>query len=64
VPSFRPHASPAADAPGVPIRLEVGPRDLAKGVAVAAQRATGKKVEITLAELTTSIPVSDSALSC
>lgn len=41
---------------GVPIRLEVGPRDLAKGVAVAAQRATGRKVDVALAELTTLIP--------
>jgi len=36
---------------GVPIRLEVGPRDVAEGQAVLVRRDTGEKVPVALAEV-------------
>ena len=38
---------------GVPLRIEVGPRDLAEGRAVLVRRDTGEKVPMALAELPT-----------
>ena len=40
---------------GVPLRLEVGPRDLAAGQAVLARRDTGDKV-VALTDLTVRVP--------
>lgn len=42
---------------GVPVRIEIGPRDLAAGKVVAVQRATGKKLDVPLAEVATTLPV-------
>jgi len=36
---------------GVPLRIEVGPRDLAEGRAVVVRRDTGEKMPMTLAEI-------------
>jgi prolyl-tRNA synthetase len=41
---------------GVPLRLEVGPRDVARGQVVAARRDTGTKDSIARADLATSVP--------
>ncbi|GAA6027257.1 hypothetical protein JCM8097_002532 [Rhodosporidiobolus ruineniae] len=41
---------------GVPIRLELGPKDLEKQAAMSVRRDTGAKESLPLAELTTSIP--------
>lgn len=41
---------------GVPLRIEVGPRDLEAGVAVLARRDTGEKETVGLAELKTRVP--------
>jgi len=41
---------------GVPIRLELGPKDLDKAVAVAVRRDTAAKASLALGELNTSIP--------
>jgi prolyl-tRNA synthetase len=41
---------------GVPIRLEIGPRDLAAGVATYASRLGGGKEQIPLAELAVRLP--------
>ncbi|KAK0636486.1 hypothetical protein B0T17DRAFT_613210 [Bombardia bombarda] len=41
---------------GVPLRLEFGPKDAAKGVVSFARRATGEKGTIAIEELTTKIP--------
>ena len=38
---------------GVPLRIEVGPRDLAQGLVTVARRDTGEKTTIGLGELTT-----------
>ncbi|WP_294854734.1 proline--tRNA ligase [uncultured Oscillibacter sp.] len=38
---------------GVPLRIEIGPKDIEKGQCVAARRDTGEKVFIPLAELET-----------
>jgi prolyl-tRNA synthetase len=40
---------------GVPLRLEVGPRDLAEGVVVVARRDTGTKTSVPLAGVTTEV---------
>ncbi|HEY7949099.1 MAG TPA: proline--tRNA ligase [Acidimicrobiales bacterium] len=40
---------------GVPLRLEVGPRDLAEGVVVLARRDTGTKTSIPLAAVATEV---------
>ena len=41
---------------GVPLRLELGPRDIEAGVCVAARRDNGEKVTVSLDELETGIP--------
>ena len=41
---------------GVPLRLEIGPRDLAKGQAVIARRDTGEKSQALLSELPVRLP--------
>uniref|UniRef100_A0A7S1GDH7 proline--tRNA ligase n=1 Tax=Bicosoecida sp. CB-2014 TaxID=1486930 RepID=A0A7S1GDH7_9STRA len=41
---------------GVPLRLEIGPRDLAAGVATAVRRDNGEKSQIPLADLATAVP--------
>ncbi|KAH3662076.1 hypothetical protein OGAPHI_006257 [Ogataea philodendri] len=41
---------------GVPIRLEVGPKDLAKNSALAVRRDTGEKVSVSLDSIKTDIP--------
>ncbi|KAK4046086.1 hypothetical protein OIV83_006366 [Microbotryomycetes sp. JL201] len=41
---------------GVPIRLELGPKDLEKGTTVAVRRDNGAKSDLSLANLTTEIP--------
>ncbi|VVB76922.1 Proline--tRNA ligase [uncultured archaeon] len=40
---------------GVPLRIEVGPRDMAKGVVVCARRDTGAKEEVKLEDLETAV---------
>ena len=41
---------------GVPLRLELGPRDIEAGVCVAARRDNGEKVTVSLDELETGVP--------
>lgn len=41
---------------GVPIRLELGPRDVAAGHVLAKRRTGGERVTIPFAELTTAVP--------
>lgn len=41
---------------GVPLRLEVGPRDLAAGSVLAVRRDTGEKTPIPVAEVDTAVP--------
>lgn len=41
---------------GVPIRLELGPKDLEKGASVAVRRDTGAKSDLSLDSLKTSVP--------
>ncbi|KAM0787825.1 hypothetical protein ACM66B_003879 [Microbotryomycetes sp. NB124-2] len=41
---------------GVPIRLEIGPKDLEKGTTVAVRRDNGAKSDMRLSNLTTEIP--------
>jgi prolyl-tRNA synthetase len=41
---------------GIPLRLEVGPKDLAKESVLAVRRDTGEKFSIAIAELTTEVP--------
>jgi prolyl-tRNA synthetase len=36
---------------GVPVRIELGPKDLAKGVAVVARRDTGEKTPVTFTDI-------------
>jgi prolyl-tRNA synthetase len=40
---------------GVPLRLEIGPRDLQNNVAVAVRRDTGEKEQISLPEIETGV---------
>jgi prolyl-tRNA synthetase len=42
---------------GVPLRLEVGPRDLEQGVVLAVRRDTGEKNAIPLADLVQQVPL-------
>src|SRR4051812_22513116 len=44
-----------AELQGIPIRVEVGPRDLAAGNAVMARRVTGDKIPIALAEVVAAV---------
>lgn len=41
---------------GVPLRIEIGPRDLAEGKAVLTKRVNGEKTQESLAELASKIP--------
>jgi prolyl-tRNA synthetase len=41
---------------GVPVRIELGPRDIEAGKCVAARRVDGVKLEIALADVETAIP--------
>jgi prolyl-tRNA synthetase len=41
---------------GVPLRLELGPRDIEAGTCVAVRRDSGEKVSLALAELETAVP--------
>lgn len=41
---------------GVPLRIEVGPRDVAKGNATLARRDTHKRSECALADIATAVP--------
>jgi prolyl-tRNA synthetase len=41
---------------GIPLRIEVGPKDLAKESVLAVRRDTGEKLSIAIAELTTEVP--------
>ncbi len=41
---------------GVPVRLEIGPRDVEQGVAVVVRRDTGEKQSLPLDQLTAKIP--------
>lgn len=41
---------------GVPLRLEIGPKDMEKNQAVLARRDTGEKIVVSLDELETKIP--------
>ena len=41
---------------GVPVRVEIGPKDMANGVCVAVRRDNGEKVTVKLDELTERIP--------
>jgi prolyl-tRNA synthetase len=42
---------------GVPLRIEIGPRDVAQGEVVLVRRDTGEKTSIKLADLTDRIPL-------
>jgi prolyl-tRNA synthetase len=42
---------------GIPVRLEVGPKDIEKGQVVLARRDTGEKIFVSLEELETKLPV-------
>jgi prolyl-tRNA synthetase len=41
---------------GVPLRVELGPKDLDKGIALVANRLTGQKQEVSLSSITAMIP--------
>lgn len=41
---------------GIPVRLEVGPKDIEKGQVVLARRDTGEKIFVSLQELETKLP--------
>jgi len=42
---------------GVPLRVEVGPRDLAEGHVTVVRRDTGEKLQVSVAEVATLVPV-------
>jgi prolyl-tRNA synthetase len=42
---------------GVPVRIEVGPRDLAEGLVTMARRDTGEKQQVSVSEVATLLPV-------
>jgi prolyl-tRNA synthetase len=42
---------------GVPVRIEVGPRDLAEGLVTVARRDTGEKQQVSVSEVATLLPV-------
>lgn len=46
----------SVDVQGVPIRIEIGPKDIAKGEYIAVRRDTGAKQTLPLSDLATSIP--------
>lgn len=41
---------------GIPLRLEIGPRDLEAGQAIVVRRDTGEKTPVALVDLTTTVP--------
>jgi prolyl-tRNA synthetase len=41
---------------GIPLRLEIGPKDIEQGQAVLARRDTGEKIPVPLAKLETEVP--------
>ncbi len=41
---------------GVPLRLEIGPRDIAQNVAIITKRADGQKLTVALDQIATEIP--------
>jgi prolyl-tRNA synthetase len=41
---------------GVPVRVEVGPRDLAEGIVTLVRRDTGEKEAVSIADLATRVP--------
>ncbi|MEO7428550.1 MAG: proline--tRNA ligase [Acidimicrobiales bacterium] len=42
---------------GVPVRIEVGPRDLAEGLVTVVRRHSGEKLQVSVAEVATLVPV-------
>ncbi|MFZ6004936.1 MAG: proline--tRNA ligase [Actinomycetota bacterium] len=42
---------------GVPVRIEVGPRDLAEGIVTVVRRHSGEKMQMSVAEIATLVPV-------
>ena len=52
----RPHSPSLSLAQGVPIRLELGPKDLDKQSVLSVRRDTGAKAPLAVADLTSSIP--------
>jgi prolyl-tRNA synthetase len=42
---------------GVPVRIEVGPRDLAEGIVTVVRRDSGDKQQVSVAEVATLVPV-------
>ncbi len=42
---------------GVPVRIEVGPRDLANGLVTIVRRHSGEKMQVSVAEVATLVPV-------
>ena len=41
---------------GVPLRIEIGPRDIENGVCMAVRRDNGDKISVALSELTSKVP--------
>ena len=41
---------------GVPLRIEIGPRDIENGVCMAVRRDNGEKTSVALSELTSKVP--------
>ena len=41
---------------GVPLRIEIGPRDIENGVCMAVRRDNGEKISVELSELTAKVP--------
>ena len=41
---------------GVPVRIEIGPRDIENGVCMAVRRDNGEKTSVALSELTSKVP--------
>ena len=41
---------------GVPLRIEIGPRDIENGVCMAVRRDNGEKISVALSELTAKVP--------
>ena len=41
---------------GVPLRIEIGPRDIENGVCMAVRRDNGEKISVALTELTEKVP--------
>jgi len=41
---------------GIPMRIEIGPKDIERGVCIVARRDTGEKIEMAIEDLTNQIP--------